>query len=66
MGSATTLRAFNGWATILWAVVAFPAIIWWRDSVPFLVGVSVYANLAGHLSAWQAARVEAKQDEAAS
>lgn len=29
-----------------------------RYSVPFLVGVSVYANVAGHWAAWQAARSE--------
>lgn len=60
----TTLRAFNGWATVLWAVLAVPAVLFWRDSVPFLVFVSVYANLAGHLSAWQACRVEVLQVEA--
>lgn len=51
-------RRVHFWLTIAWAILAVPAIVWWRDSVPFLVGVSVYANFVGHWSAWQAARVE--------
>lgn len=42
--------------TVLWFVLFVPAVIWWKDSVPFLVFVSVYANFVGHLSAWEAAR----------
>jgi len=34
-----------------------------KSSIPFLVGVSIYANIVGHWSSWQAARVEVKQDE---
>jgi len=36
--------------TVLWALLLPPGLLWWRDSVPFLVLCSVYANLAGHLS----------------
>jgi hypothetical protein len=41
-----------------WMVLAVPAVLWWKDSVPFLVFASVYANVAGHVSAWQGARAE--------
>ena len=44
--------------TILWAILIPPAIIFWRNSVPFLVAVSVYANLAGHWAAFEAANEE--------
>ena len=44
--------------TLLWLLLALPACVWWRDSVPFLVFVSVYANVVGHWSSWQAARAE--------
>ena len=40
------------------------AVLWWKNSIPFLVFVSIYANVAGHLAAWQAARTEVKQDGA--
>lgn len=32
-----------------------------RRSVELLVFISVYANVAGHWAAWQAARVEEQQ-----
>jgi hypothetical protein len=35
----------------VWAVLFLPGLISWRESVPFLVFVSIYANFVGHLSA---------------
>jgi hypothetical protein len=61
---ATTLRRVHGYATLAWLALAVPAVLWWRHSVPFLVFVSVYANVTGHWSSWQASRVEVKQEEA--
>jgi len=34
-----------------------------RDSVAFVGAISIYANVAGHFSAYQAARTELKQDQ---
>ncbi len=62
-GEPSTLRALHGWLTVLWALLIIPAVLWWSQSVPFLVMVSVYANVAGHFAAWQASRVEVKQDD---
>jgi hypothetical protein len=36
--------------TAVWAVLFIPGLLAWRDSVPFLVFVSIYANFVGHLS----------------
>jgi hypothetical protein len=44
--------------TALWVILMVPAILWWKHSVPFLVAVSVYANIAGHYAAYEAARGE--------
>lgn len=33
-----------------WAALFVPGLLWWRESVPFLVFVSIYANFVGHLS----------------
>lgn len=63
--SATFLRGVHGWLTLLWIVLVIPGVLLWKSSIPFLVGVSIYANIMGHWSSWQAARVECKQDEAA-
>lgn len=54
--------------TLVWAVLFIPALLWWKESVPFLVFVSVYANFVGHWAAWEAAQAkeeaEAKANEA--
>lgn len=51
-------RAIHATLTIIWALMIIPAVLWWKDSVPFLVMVSVYANLAGHWAAYEAATEE--------
>lgn len=49
-------------ATLVFLLLIPPSIFLWKNSVPYLVGISVWANFAGHLSAWQAARVEIRQE----
>lgn len=61
--AATTQRKVHGWATILWIGLTIPGVLWWKYSIPFLVFVSIYANIAGHWSSWQAVKVEVKQEE---
>lgn len=56
-------RKINGWLTVLWFIAAFPICIFLSNSVPFLVFISVYAVVTGHLSTWQASRVEVRQEE---
>jgi hypothetical protein len=57
------MRRANGWLAIAWLAAAIPTCIWFASSVPFLVFISVYAVVTGHWSAWQAARVEVKQQD---
>ena len=60
---ATFMRRVNGWLTIVWALMIPIALLsGWMQSVIFVSAVSIYANLVGHWSTWQAARVEVKQD----
>ncbi|MFI7448096.1 hypothetical protein ACIBQX_11410 [Nonomuraea sp. NPDC049714] len=49
-------------ATITWIALMIPSLLWWKDSIPWLVIMSVWANVAGHWSSWQASRAERKQD----
>jgi hypothetical protein len=56
-------RKINGWLTIIWFIAAFPICIFLANSVPFLVFISVYAVVTGHLSTWQASRVEVRQEQ---
>ncbi len=53
-----TLRQAHAVLTVVWVALAIPGVLLWRDSVPFLVGVSIYANIVGHWSSWGAARAE--------
>ena len=62
-GDPIFMRKFNGWATIIWFTAALPICLFLSNSVPFLVFISVYAVVTGHLSSWQAARVEVNQQE---
>jgi len=50
----------------VWAFLAIPGLIWWKDAVWWVVVMSLYANLAGEFAAYQAARSEeeAKDSEA--
>ena len=64
MTSAERFRQLNGYFTIGWFIAALPIVFFLSESVPFLVFVSVYAVVTGHLSTWQSARVEVKQDDA--
>lgn len=56
---------FHFWAMVTFVILMPPSVLWWKNSVPYLVAISVWANFAAHLSAWQAARVEVKQDDQA-
>jgi hypothetical protein len=49
--------------TILWFLAAFPICILLANSIPFLVFISVYAVVASHWAAWQAAKTEERQIE---
>lgn len=48
----------HGSLIVVWILLAIPAVLWWLNSVPFLVFISVYAVIAGHGASWQAARAD--------
>jgi hypothetical protein len=62
-GDPVFMRRVNGWLTGIWLVAAIPICLFLANSVPFLVFISVYAVVTGHLASWQAARVEVVQDQ---
>jgi hypothetical protein len=70
-GNPVFMRKLNGWLTMHW-IMHFPVVIviyfvwpdtWAKISILYLALVSIYANVAGHLSAWQAARIEVAQND---
>lgn len=67
VGSPPMLRAFHGWCTVLWVPITVMAyVLKWLESVVFVSLISMVALFLGSFSAWQAARTEVKQDDAAS
>jgi hypothetical protein len=40
----------------IWGLLLVPSIIWWRESVVWLVVMSWYANFGTSLSGWEAAK----------
>lgn len=58
------MRAVNGYLTLFWVVmIPVSFITGWINSVTYVAVMSLWALVSGHWSAWQAARVEVKQQE---
>lgn len=64
-GDPVFMRRLNGWLTIFWVVmIPVSMAMGWLNSVVYVSALSLWALVSGHWSAWQAARVEVKQEEA--
>ena len=62
-GDPKFMRRVNGWLTIFWiAMIPLSAFLGWLHSVAYVSALSLWALVSGHWSAWQAARVEVKQE----
>jgi hypothetical protein len=56
------LRRFHLLMMTVWAALAIPGLIWWKESITFVIVMSLYANFAGEFAAYQAARGEEKAE----
>jgi hypothetical protein len=57
------MRRVNGWLTIFWiAMIPVSVVMGWITSVAYVSALSLWALVSGHWAAWQAARVEVKQE----
>ncbi|HEY3436467.1 MAG TPA: hypothetical protein VGK35_02150 [Actinotalea sp.] len=65
-GDPVFMRRVNGWLAVFW-IVMIPISMWkgWLNSVVYVSALSLWALVSGHWSAWQAARVEVRQEEEA-
>ncbi len=43
---------------VVWALLAIPTVLWWKESILWVGLMSVYAAWIGHFGAWDAARGE--------
>jgi hypothetical protein len=63
-GDPKFMRRVNGWFAVFFAVLIIPAWAFrWLELTEFVSILSIWALVSGHWAAWQAARVEEKQDE---
>ncbi|WP_225371663.1 hypothetical protein [Klebsiella pneumoniae] len=50
-------------AAVMWVGLAIPSLIWWKDSVLWVILISIYANIVAHLSGYSAARADQAAEE---
>ncbi|HED2297622.1 TPA: hypothetical protein R4Y03_000969 [Klebsiella pneumoniae] len=50
-------------SAVMWVGLAIPSLIWWKDSVLWVILISIYANIVGHLSGYSAARADQAAEE---
>ena len=63
-GDPTFMRKINGWLTVFWIfMIPVSILTGWISSVAYVSALSLWALVSGHWSAWQAARVEVRQEE---
>lgn len=62
-GDPAFMRRVNGWLAIFWvAMIPISFSLHWLSSVTYVSALSIWALVSGHWSAWQAARVEVRQE----
>ena len=44
--------------TLLWVLLIFPTLLWWRESVLWVALMSLWANIASHWAAREAAKAK--------
>lgn len=57
------LKYSNLYLTILWLLLIFPTLLWWKDSILWVALMSIWANVASHFAAYIAARFEEQQQQ---
>jgi hypothetical protein len=63
-GDPVFMRRVNGWLALFWlAMIPVSIVTGWISLTEYVSALSLWALVSGHWSAWQAARVEVKQDE---
>ncbi len=53
-----TSKRFHLLLMLTWIILIVPTLLFWKDSIPWLVMINIYANVVGHFSAYQSVRAE--------
>lgn len=51
-------KALHRTVAVLWLLLAIPTLLWWRQSILWVAFMSLYANVASHWAAAQAAEAD--------
>lgn len=51
-------NTFHKIMTMIWIMLAIPSLMWWKDALVWVIIMSLWANVVGHWSAFQASRAE--------
>jgi hypothetical protein len=43
-------------AAVIWALLMAPSVLFWKESITWIIVMSAYANFAGSVASWTAAR----------
>lgn len=57
------VRSAHGLLALFWTAMVLPTVLVWSESVKYLVFLSVYGVLVGHLIAFATSGAEARQEE---
>lgn len=63
MSTAEKLARFNLWMTFLWIALTPPSVLFWSESILWVIVISLWANIVGHFSAYLASRTEIAQEQ---
>jgi hypothetical protein len=56
--NARQLRGVHLGLAVVWGLLIVPTVIWWKNSILWVAGCSLYANVISHLAAYAGARAE--------
>lgn len=58
MPSPATWVKIHTTLACMWAVLMIPSLVWWKESLVWVIAMSCYANFAGSMASVQAARAD--------
>ena len=61
--TACFYRRLHASLTAVWALLAIPTLLWWKESILWVALMSLWANMAAHFAAYQGTRAEENNDQ---
>jgi hypothetical protein len=58
LNSPTITYRLHAYGAVTWMILVIPSWYLWRNSIFWVIFISLYANFVSHWGAWQAVRAE--------